>query len=158
MSSGSDVYCTGIGNTWFMDCLCSNSGSEKLTDNSYHEQSAQTEMPKLAYISTAPSALRVLAEGQLAYFQNHGYDVVAVASPGNDLNEVAQREGVATAAVSMAREIRFLQDLVSLWRMWRFMRDVRPDIVSAGTPKGALLGMLTAWAARIPARIYLQRG
>jgi glycosyltransferase involved in cell wall biosynthesis len=110
------------------------------------------------YLATAPEALRNLADGQLAYYRARGYEVIAVANPGEDLDFVAEREQVEIIGLSMEREIKPGSDLISLWRIWRLMRRRRPDIVVAGTAKAGLLGMLAAWMARVPARVYLLRG
>jgi len=110
------------------------------------------------YLATAPIAIRNLAEGQLAYFREHGFDVIAVASPGEDLDVVSSREQVQAIGVPMEREIRPLADLISLLRLVRLMRQRRPDVVVAGTAKAGLLGMIAAWMCRVPARIYLLRG
>jgi glycosyltransferase involved in cell wall biosynthesis len=40
----------------------------------------------------------------------------------------------------------------------RIFRDRRPTIVHAHTPKGGLLGMISAWLARVPVRVYHMRG
>jgi hypothetical protein len=48
--------------------------------------------------------------------------------------------------------------LVSLVRLFLLFRSLRPEIVLAGTPKASLLGMLAAWAARVPVRIYALKG
>jgi glycosyltransferase involved in cell wall biosynthesis len=111
-------------------------------------------MPRLLFITTDPSALRVLCEGQLAYFKSIGYEVIAVAQPGTDLNFVAQRDAIQAIAVPMQREMRPLADLVSLWRLWRLIRRLRPDIVCTATSKASLLGLMAARAARVPVRVY----
>ncbi len=96
--------------------------------------------------------------GQLAFMRNNGFQVAMCSSPGEELNEISAKEGVEAFEVSMEREIRPLQDLVSLWRLYRLMRAYRPTIVNAGTPKAGLLGMLAAQMARVPVRVYLLRG
>ena len=114
--------------------------------------------PRLVYITTHPIALRRLLVGQLAYFQQHGYEVLGVASPGPDLEVVGPREGVQTAGVPMEREISPLKDFVSLLRLIRLFRRYRPDAICAGTSKASLLGLLAARIVRVPARIYMLHG
>ena len=111
-------------------------------------------MPRLLYITTDPIALRVLLEGQLAHFRELGYEVIAVAAPGADLDFAAKRDGIQVVGLPMEREIRPFSDLISLWRMWRLMRRLRPDIVCTATSKASLLGLLAAWFARVPVRVY----
>ena len=118
-----------------------------MTDNS-------DSMRRLVYITTLPMALRNLCEGQLAQFRESGFEVFAVASPGEDLEFTAKREGVQSVGIPMEREIRPLRDLVSLWRLWRLMRRLRPDAVITATSKASLLGLLAAWGTRVPARVY----
>ncbi len=109
---------------------------------------------RLLYITTDPIALRVLMEGQLAYFREQGYEVIAVASPGRDLDVVAERDHIQIVGVQMHREIRLGADLLSLWQMWRLIRRLRPDIVCTATSKASLLGMVASWLARVPVRVY----
>lgn len=45
---------------------------------------------------------------------NRLYEVVAVSSPGKELEEIGESEGVRTEAVSMERRIALVQDLKSL--------------------------------------------
>ena len=84
--------------------------------------------------------------------------MTVVTAPGPDLDAFGREEGVETAAVAMTREPSPLADLRSLWRLFRLLRRLRPDIVEAGTPKGGLLGMAAAWLARVPVRIYALHG
>ena len=69
-------------------------------------------------ISTIPLSLDVLLQGQLRMLSEH-YEVVGVSSPGEELDKVAQREGIRTIAVPMERKISPFKDLVSLFRLIR---------------------------------------
>ncbi len=106
--------------------------------------------PRLVYITTHPIALRRLLVGQLAYFQQHGYEVLAVAAPGPDLEVVGPRKGVQTVAIPMEREISPFKDFVSLVRVIRMLRRYKPDAICAGTSKASLLGLVAAWLVRVP--------
>lgn len=115
--------------------------------------------PKLVYVVTVPLSALALLRGQLRYMQEHGgMEVVVVTSPGEKIEAVAAAEGVDVLRVSMRREISPLQDLASLWKLFKILRELRPDIVNASTPKAGLLGMLAAKAARVPVRVYTLRG
>lgn len=113
---------------------------------------------RLLYIVTHGMSAVHLLKGQLRWMKAAGLDVRVLAASQSDLNRVAEREGVLTAAVPIVREIDPVQDLKSLVALYREIREWRPDIVNASTPKAGLLGMLAAWAARVPVRIYVQRG
>jgi glycosyltransferase involved in cell wall biosynthesis len=114
--------------------------------------------PRVAYITTHAITARALLRGQLAYMREAGFDVTVIASPDKDFPEVARREGVRNLPVPMEREIRPIKDLETLVRLTRVLRELRPDIVNASTPKAGLLGMLAAWLAGVPVRVYTLRG
>ena len=54
----------------------------------------------------------------------------------------------------MPRRITPLRDLIAVIQLWRLLLRLRPQIVHAHTPKGGLLGMMAAWAAGVPVRVY----
>lgn len=115
-------------------------------------------MPKLLYVVTVPVTAKAFLRGQLEAMRAAGYDVSVVASPAPILQEVGESQGVPVFGIPMSREIAPLQDIRSLWQLIRLMREQKPDIVNAGTPKAGLLGMVAAWLARVPVRIYQLRG
>ncbi len=114
--------------------------------------------PKVACLATDPITALHLMAGQLSYLKQRGFDVTLIASPGADLEATAQREGVRVIPVPMSREITPLDDWRSLWNLTRVLRDLKPDIVNAGTPKAGLLGMLAATWSGVPIRFYTLRG
>lgn len=114
---------------------------------------------KLVRVTTVPTTMRSFCRGLFRELQEQdGYEVVAVSSPGKELDEIALNEGVRTVAVPMERHIAPLKDLVSLWRMWRVMRREKPDMVHSMTPKAGLVTMIAAWLARVPVRIHTFTG
>lgn len=114
-------------------------------------------MKKIVRITTVPLSLNVFCKGLLAEL-SADYEVVAVSSPGKELQEIARREGVRTVAVPMERRIAPFKDLVSLWRLVRVFRHECPDMVHSMTPKAGLLGMVAAWMARVPLRVHTFTG
>lgn len=112
---------------------------------------------KVIRISTIPLSLEVLLQGQLRMLSEH-YEVVGVSSPGDDLEKVAQREGIRTIAIPMERKISLFKDLVSLFRLIRLFHREKPWMVHSITPKAGLLGMMAAWICRVPVRVHLFTG
>ncbi len=113
--------------------------------------------PRVIHAVTA-SGTTQLMRGQLRYLRQAGFEVVLVASPGPGIDGVAAEEGVAKAPVAMKRTIAPLQDLRSLWRLWRVVRRLRPALVNFGTAKAGLLMGIVSWAARVPCRVYTVHG
>jgi glycosyltransferase involved in cell wall biosynthesis len=112
----------------------------------------------VAHVTTVPFELPLFLSGQASFIRRSGFDVHAIASPGDDLPTFAAREGVHVHGVPMTRKITPLQDLVSLGRLVRLLRTIHPKIVHSHSPKGGLLGMLAARLVGAPVRIYHIRG
>lgn len=112
---------------------------------------------KIIRISTVPLSLNVLLKGQLAFLNTH-YKVLAVSGTGKDLEEVADREQVATSIVEMERKISPVKDLISLWNLYWLFRKEKPAIVHSITPKAGLLSMTAAYFARVPVRVHTFTG
>ncbi len=111
----------------------------------------------LAHVTTRPLTFRFF-EGQLEYMIERGFEIHAISSPGDRLDELGRRPGVSTHTVEMTRWITPLRDLASLAEMTATIRAIDPDLVHSHTPKGGLLGMLAAAAAGVDHRLYSIRG
>lgn len=114
---------------------------------------------KIIRTSTVPGSLNTFCRGLLRELQeNEGYEVVAVSSPGEQLDEVSRREGVKAVAVPMERHISPLKDLKSLLGLIRVFRREKPTMVHSITPKAGLLSMMAAWICRVPVRLHTFTG
>ena len=113
--------------------------------------------PKLFRIATVPMSLNLLLKGQLN-FLNQDFDVTAISGEGADLELVKEREGVKTHPIEMHRHISLKQDLTSLWRLYRYFKKEKPDIIHSITPKAGLLSMLAGLLAGVPIRMHTFTG
>lgn len=114
---------------------------------------------KIIRTSTVPGSLNTFCNGLLRELrEKEGYEVVAVSSPGRQLDEVGSREGVKTVAVPMERHMSPLNDLKSLWRLIHVFRREKPVMVHSITPKAGLLSMIAAWICRVPVRLHTFTG
>jgi glycosyltransferase involved in cell wall biosynthesis len=113
--------------------------------------------PKLLLAVTSPLSW-VFYRGLVGHLRSAGFDPILLSSPGPNLQETAEAEGVPCVAVPMEREITPFKDLISLYKLYRTIRRIRPDIVDASTPKSGLLVGIAAWLARVPCRVYSLHG
>lgn len=89
--------------------------------------------------------------------QRDGYLVHVVTSEGPEIPALRARAD-AVHIVPMARQVAVFADLRALIQWVRVLRQVRPDVVFAGTPKAGLLGMLASKIVRVPRRAYFLQG
>ena len=121
---------------------------------SYHKVEHQASV---LHTSTVASTLFFL-HGQTEFMRSRGFEVRALASPDDVLEHLHEHQHIPVYGIEMPRRITPIQDLFALRRIYRAIREYRPDIVHAHTPKGGLLGTVGAWLARAPIRIYHIRG
>jgi glycosyltransferase involved in cell wall biosynthesis len=112
----------------------------------------------LAYVSTHAISAENLMNGQLTFLREQGFDITVIAAPSESLDVVREREQVQTIPIPIEREISPIADVRTLARLCGLFRELRPDIVNAGTPKAGLLGMLAAKRTGVPVRLYTLRG
>ncbi len=106
---------------------------------------------------THPQTCLVLP-GRLQALKAAGFRVVLISSPGALLERTAKQVGVEAWTIPIQRGMAPFADLVSLIRLWRAIRRLRPDMTEFSTPKAGLLGNLAAMVCRVPARVYMLRG
>lgn len=95
-----------------------------------------------------------LQKGQLAYLKKQGYEVSALCSEGDNIEGYEKSEGIKVHKVNIEREISLIKDFQSLLACIQLIRQQRPDIVNAGTPKAGLIVTLAAFWCGVPIRIY----
>lgn len=83
-----------------------------------------------------------------------GWDVHVLSSAGPNSIALGQSNGVTVHHISMAREPDPVRDGRSLLRAVRLVRRLRPDVVTAATPKAGLVLGLASAVNRVPVRVY----
>lgn len=111
---------------------------------------------KLFITTTIPASLNFF-KGHLNFLNQH-YDVTAISSNRNILDEIGQREKIDTYHIPMVRNISMFRDLACLVRFILLFLRQRPYIVHGNTPKASFLSMISAWITRVPVRIYMCHG
>ncbi len=102
-------------------------------------------------------SLEKLLEGQLAYMKQW-YDVTAICANKERLEAYGEKEGVPTYHVELTRKITPIRDLKAVWKLYRFLRKKKPEIVHTHTPKAGIIGMLASYLAGVPHRLHTVAG
>ncbi|MBO5628588.1 MAG: glycosyltransferase, partial [Aeriscardovia sp.] len=113
--------------------------------------------PKIIRATTVPQSLNDFCKGILRELSEK-YEVIGLSSPGKELEEAAEREGVRVIAVPMERHISIVKDCISLWKMWQVFRKEKPTMVHSMTPKAGMICMVAGWLARVPVRVHTFTG
>lgn len=119
--------------------------------------SRKTHARRVLFGVTAGVTARAFLRGQLSYLGEQGWDVQLVYGDSG-LAEFARAEGISGLHEINASRNPSLRDPLTVVRLWRLMRLVRPEVVVMGTPKMGVLGILASKAAGVPERVYLLHG
>ncbi len=113
--------------------------------------------PKLIRITTVPVSLEKLLEGQLVFMQQH-FTVIAVSSQREKLNAFGKKYNINTHYIPFTRKITPFQDIISVWKLYLFLKKEKPQLVHTHTPKAGIVGMIAAYFARVPHRLHTVAG
>lgn len=112
---------------------------------------------KVIRVAALSDSLRILLKGQLNYLNTH-FEIIGVGSGLESSKELAKDEGIKTIPLRIERKISPVQDLKSLYNLYRLFRKEKPFIVHSITPKAGLLSMVAAYFARVPNRAHTFTG
>lgn len=118
---------------------------------------AVNRRPSIVVGVTHPQTCLVL-KGRLTALREAGFDVTVISSPGPLLLRTGIEEGVTVLPIPLERGIAPVRDIAALFRLWKALRALRPDVTEFSTPKAGMLGAIAGWLAGVPARVYLLRG
>jgi glycosyltransferase involved in cell wall biosynthesis len=122
-----------------------------------HEQKPSTKKVKLAIIVTVPSFF-VHIINNIKEYQKNGFEVELISSHAEYGQFLRNEHGFSVTEINIPRNISPLQDLISLWNLYRHFRKNSYDIVHSGTPKAGLLVALAGKIARVPVRLHTFTG
>lgn len=112
---------------------------------------------KIIRAVTVPQSLDFCREVMIK-MRAMGYEMIAVTSPGPNLDELREKEGIHCVEVPMERHISIVRDIKSLIRMIGVFRKEKPQVVHSMTPKAGMICMVAAWLTRVPVRIHTFTG
>lgn len=114
---------------------------------------------KVARISTVPFFVNSQLSTQLKDISDAGGDVYIITSPANPYEKVIEfNPSLSLIEVVIPRKVELLNDLKSLFKLYKIFRRKNFDIVHSTTPKAGLLVSIAGFLARVPLRIHTFTG
>ena len=110
----------------------------------------QKKKTKICLVAAADITLKFILLPQIRYWQEKGYEVQTICSPGFWV-EPLRKEGIVIKEIKINRGVFTpFSDLVSLIRLFFYFKQQKFDAVFTFTPKPGLLGQLAARLAGTP--------
>lgn len=118
---------------------------------------------KIAHIVTAYQSVVTILDSKLRSLNEYDdLDVTAISSPPNPLLRAdsceIRKPAVRFIPVYMARSIRPLADLKSIWELYKVLKREKYDIVHSHTAKAGFITAIAAKMARIPVICHTYHG
>lgn len=114
-------------------------------------------MPKIL-IGVSSSFCASFLKGQVKFLVEHGFSVVIVSGPGEEISMLAKAEQAKLITIPFTKRITPFKDLVQLLQIVRILHKEKPDIINAGNPKSGFLIMLAAWLTGHKKRVFTLHG
>lgn len=112
---------------------------------------------KIIRACTVPQSLGFCRDVMIR-LRDMDYEVIAVSSPGEQLDAIRDNDGFKAIAVPMARHISLFGDIKSLLKMICVFRKEKPYMVHSMTPKAGLICMMAGMLTGVPIRIHMFTG
>jgi len=108
---------------------------------------------KLVIITSSPVNISTWLKGQPKYLSKF-FQVEMITSFSSNIKEIENYEGVRINVIPITRKITPFKDIISLFRIIKYLYKFQPDIVYSMNPKSGLLGMLAGRITNIPIRMH----
>ena len=116
-------------------------------------------MQRILEIINLPGSAQNFIGDQFSYFrENGGYDMHLICSPGSGIEDFAKAHRVKYFPVKIERRPSPCRDLKALWKIYKYIKRNKIDIVISHQEKSRLLGTVAAWLNRVPVRIIYAHG
>lgn len=113
---------------------------------------------KVLHIVSVSFSLKYFIGNQFNYFGQKGYDFTVVCTPSKELYSYSDQMAFKVFPLQILRSINPIQDILSIYKLYKFLKKEKFDIVIAHSPKGGLIGMVAAYFAQVPKRIFFRHG
>ena len=115
-------------------------------------------MKKILHVVNVYFVIPYFLGDQLLYFKNKGYEEHIICSPSDEIKRYAIDKEFYYLEMPVTRSVTILKDIKAIKKTIKYIKSNNIDIVVGHTPKGALIGMIAGYLAKVPQRIYFRHG
>ena len=113
---------------------------------------------KVLHVVSISFSLKYFIGNQFKYFKDKGVNFSVACSDSDDLHNYASEMEFKAFPVEISRSITPIRDLISIIKLYNFIKKEKFDIVISHTPKGGLIGVIASYLAGCNNRIYFRHG
>jgi len=106
-------------------------------------------MVNVVHVTTIDLSIRFLLWNQLNFLREAGFNVSMICSNGPWVEEIRQN-GFNVETIEMKRGISPGFDIMALWKLLKYFKMMKFDIVHTHTPKPGFFGQIAASLANVP--------
>ena len=115
-------------------------------------------MKKILHVVNIPFVIPYYFGDQLTFFKDKG-DIVHIACSNDEtLFKYSKKWNFIPYPLTINRKISPLSDLISIIRLFIYIKKYNFDSVIGHTPKGAMIAMISSFLANVKTRIYFRHG
>lgn len=121
----------------------------------------RTEVHIIARLNVGGPAIHVALLGQAMQARGDDFTLVTgrIGEGEGDMSYYATDRGVEPVYVdALGPTLRPVQDIAAIFRIYRLLRRIRPDVVHTHTAKAGFVGRTAAWLARAPVVLHTFHG
>lgn len=112
----------------------------------------------LEIINLAGSARNFIGD-QLSYFQEHGdYKMHLICSPDEAMDDFVRKQNIEYYPVELKRQLSLIEDIKAFFKICRYIRKHKIDIIICHQAKARTLAIPAAWLFGVKHRIIFAHG
>jgi glycosyltransferase involved in cell wall biosynthesis len=115
---------------------------------------------KICIVTTVSVSIDTWVKPFLQTYRDNDFDVTVACNMSNEYKDRFKKEYpyVSAVNITMPRGTSFLSSIKSIFRLYKFFRREKFDLVQFSTPNASFYSAVASFFARIPIRLYCQWG
>lgn len=113
---------------------------------------------RICFLSGISSVVVHFYGDLLKTLRDQGADLCVVSSDDERLQKFSAETNCPVFPVTITRKMTPIGDVRACLKIFRFFRKSRFDLLHVHTPKGGVIGLVAAFLARLPVRVYTIHG